>query len=540
MIRNPILCGFNPDPSILRVKDDYYIATSTFEWFPGVQIHHSRDLVNWRLIGHALDDPKKLDMTGVPDSGGIWAPCLTWSNGLFWLIYTNVLSYDGSFKDTPNFLVTAKRITGPWSKPVYLNSTGFDPSLFHDDDGRKWLVNMMWDHRAPAGKNAFGGILLQEYDARKKRLVGPVKNIYSGSDLKVTEGPHIYKKDGWYYLMVAEGGTGYEHAVTVARGRFIDGPYETMPDNPLISSRWNPKNPVQKTGHGSLVEAADGSWYVAHLGARPLTEQGACPLGRETFLTKVEWFTPEGDAGPWLRVAGGGREASLEVANPCLESAPFAEESPRLDFDDRKLSKHLNSLRRPISRDWLSLKARTGFLRLYGSESPSSKFRQSMIARRVRSFSVRVETAVDFRPESPHEMAGLIWYYNTALFAWLFVSFDEKLGRVVNVLTADGTAWTYPVGDGVAVDSGTAITAERIFLRAESRGKDLDFSWSRDGSAWNRIGPTIDASRISDEGATHYPDPGWGFTGTFVGLQCTDLTGKRKQADFDYFEYRDL
>ncbi len=536
-IRNPVLPGFNPDPSILRVQDDYYIATSTFEWFPGVQIHHSRDLVNWQLIAHPLDDAKKLDMIGNPDSGGVWAPCLSWSNGLFWLIYTNVRSLDGIFKDTPNYLVTAKKITGPWSKPVYLNSSGFDPSLFHDDDGRKWLVNMLWDHRAPAGKNAFGGILLQEYVARKKRLVGPVKNIYQGSELKMTEGPHLYKKDGWYYLMVAEGGTSYDHAVTIARARVIEGPYETMPENPVISSRGNPGNPIQKTGHGSLVEVSDGSLYIAHLGARPLTERGNCPLGRETVLTKVEWFTPPGDSGPWLRVAGGGREASLEVSAPDLAEAKVEQEPARLDFDTQKLSLHLNSLRRPISRDWLSLKARPGYLRLYGGESPSSKFRQSMIARRVQSFSVQVETAVDFRPDTPQEMAGLIWYYNTELFNWLYVSFDEKLGRIVNILCADGNSWSYPIGDGVAVDSGAAITSERVYLRAVSNRESLEFFWSRDGNAWNPIGGKLDCSRISDEGATHYPAPGWGFTGTFVGLQCTDLTGGKRPADFDYLEY---
>ncbi len=538
-IHNPILPGFNPDPSILRVGDDYYVATSTFEWFPGVQIHHSRDLVNWRLVAHPLSDPKTLDMIGNPDSGGVWAPCLTRKDRLFWLIYTNVRSLDGIFKDTPNFLVTAKKITGPWSKPVYLNSSGFDPSLFHDDDGKKWLVNMMWDHRFPTGRNSFAGILLQEYDPRRKRLVGPVRNIYAGSDLKVTEGPHLYKRNGWYYLMVAEGGTGYEHAVTVARSRVIDGPYETMPGNPLISSRYNPANPIQKTGHGSLVEATDGSWYVAHLGARPLTERGNCPLGRETFLTKVEWHTPEGDAGPWLRVAGGGREARFEVEGPAVPETRFEKESARLDFDSQKLSIHLSSLRRPVSRDWLSLKARPGFLRLYGGESPSSKFRQSMIARRVGAFSVVAETAVDFRPETPQEMAGLIWYYNTELFHWVYVTHDEKLGRVVAVLSADGTKWSFPAGDGVPVDSGAAITSERVFLRAVSDREKLEFFWSRDGSVWNAIGPVLDAARVSDEGATHYPAPGWGFTGTFVGLQCTDLTGGRRSADFDYFEYRE-
>jgi len=147
LIRNPILPGFNPDPSILRVGDDYYIATSTFEWFPGVQIHHSKDLANWELVTRPLNRKAQLDMRGDPDSCGVWAPCLTHDGEKFWLVYTDVKRKDGSFKDAHNYIVTADKIEGPWSDPVYVNSSGFDPSLFHDDDGKKYFVNMSWDHR---------------------------------------------------------------------------------------------------------------------------------------------------------------------------------------------------------------------------------------------------------------------------------------------------------------------------------------------------------------------------------------------------------
>ena len=174
MIHNPILRGFNPDPSIVRVGDDYYIATSTFEWYPGVQIHHSRDLVNWRLAGRPLDRASQLDMRGAPDSCGVWAPCLTHADGLFWLIYTDVKRRDGAWKDSHNYLVTAPAIEGPWSDPVYLNSSGFDPSLFHDADGRKWLLNMIWNHNRTGGER-FGGIVLQEYSVEDARLIGPVR-----------------------------------------------------------------------------------------------------------------------------------------------------------------------------------------------------------------------------------------------------------------------------------------------------------------------------------------------------------------------------
>ena len=187
-IRNPILRGFNPDPSIVRVGDDYFVATSTFEWFPGVQIHHSRDLVHWRLLTRPLTRASQLDLRGNPDSCGLWAPCLSYADGVFWLIYTDVKRYGrtsiggpsgASLRDFHNFLVTSPRIDGEWSDPTFLNSSGFDPSLFHDEDGRKYLVNMLWDHRP--GQNRFAGIVMQEYSVAERRLVGPRRNVFRGT-----------------------------------------------------------------------------------------------------------------------------------------------------------------------------------------------------------------------------------------------------------------------------------------------------------------------------------------------------------------------
>jgi xylan 1,4-beta-xylosidase len=212
MITNPILKGFNPDPSIVRVGEDYYIATSTFEWFPGVQIHHSRDLVNWRLLTRPLLRPSQLNMLGDPDSSGIWARCLNWADGLFWLIYTDVKRYGrtsvggasgASLRDFHNYLVTCPTIDGAWSDPVYLNSSGFDPSLFHDDNGRKYLMNQLWDHRP--GHNRFAGIVLQEYCVKERKLIGQRDNIFTGTPLGFTEAPHLYKRNGYYHLLTAEG-----------------------------------------------------------------------------------------------------------------------------------------------------------------------------------------------------------------------------------------------------------------------------------------------------------------------------------------------
>ena len=264
-IQNPILRGFNPDPSIVRVGDDYYIATSTFEWFPGVQIHHSRDLVHWRLLTRPLNRPSQLNMLGDPDSCGVWAPCLSYEDGLFYLIYTDVKRYGrtsqpgsvgAGLRDVHNYLVTCPTIDGEWSDPVYLNSSGFDPSLFHDDEGRKYLVNMLWDHRP--GKNRFGGIVLQEYSTAERKLIGERHNIFTGTSIGFTEAPHLYKRNGYYYLITAEGGTGWRHAVTLARSRELLGPYELHPDTYILTARNRPDAELQRGGPADLVETQSG------------------------------------------------------------------------------------------------------------------------------------------------------------------------------------------------------------------------------------------------------------------------------------------
>ena len=242
LIQNPVLRGFHPDPSFVRAGEDFYLANSTFEWLPGVRFHHSKDLVHWRLAGHALTRPEHIDLKGVENSSGNWAPSLSYADGQFWLIYTNIRTTGGGrrFKDSHVFLITAPSIEGPWSDPVYLNSIGFDPSLFHDDDGRKWLLNMQWDFRK--GRFAFAGNVVQEYDCSARRLVGPVHEIARKPDI-LCEGPNLYKREGLYYLMMAEGGTGWNHGISMARSRSITGPYELDPQGAVLTTRHNPEHP---------------------------------------------------------------------------------------------------------------------------------------------------------------------------------------------------------------------------------------------------------------------------------------------------------
>jgi xylan 1,4-beta-xylosidase len=535
-IQNPILRGFNPDPSIVRVGDDFYIATSTFEWFPGVQIHHSRDLVHWRLLTRPLNRPSQLNLLGDPDSCGIWAPCLTHADGLFWLIYTDVKRYGqaaapgaggASLRDFHNYLVTSRDINGPWSDPVYLNSSGFDPSLFHDDDGHKYLLNMLWDHRP--GNNRFAGIVLQEWSVKEGRLVGERKNIFKGTPLGFTEGPHLYRRNGWYYLLTAEGGTGWGHAVTLARSRHLTGPYELHPDAHILSARHRPDAPLQRAGHADLVETQSGETYMVYLCGRPLRNRGRCTLGRETAIQKMI----RSDDG-WLRTVDGRGIPTLETPAPPLPAHQFPSPSAREDFNGPELPLDFQWLRTPWPAEIFSLAARPGFLRLFGRETIGSWFRQALVARRQQSHCYSATTVVEFEPEHFQQMAGLVCYYNSAKFHYLYLSHDELLGKHLRVMSA--------LPDSVQPDAFTppvAIPANRpVHLRVECDFERLHFAYRVEGvdHDWHWLPQQFDASILSDE-ATVPGRPN--FTGAFVGMACQDLAGTARPADFDFFEYRE-
>jgi xylan 1,4-beta-xylosidase len=532
-IRNPILPGFNPDPSILRVGDDYYIATSTFEWYPGVQIHHSRDLVHWRLLTRPLTRATQLNMLGDPDSCGIWAPCLTYGDGLFYLIYTDVKRYGrtsqsgssgASLRDTHNYLVTSPQIEGPWSEPVYLNSSGFDPSLFHDDDGRKYLVNMLWDHRP--GHNRFGGIVLQEYSTAEQKLVGQRRLIFQGTAIGFTEGPHLYKRGGYYYLLTAEGGTGWGHAVTLARSRDLAGPYELHPDTYVLTARHRPDMELQRAGHADLVETPAGETYMVHLCGRPLRNRGRCTLGRETAIQPMVW-SPDG----WLRTADGQGLPYSEVAAPLLAAHVFSAPPVREDFDTPRLRLDFQWLRSPWPEELFSLTERPGYLRLYGRETIGSQFRQSLVARRQQAHCYSASTLLDFEPDHYQQLAGLVCYYNSSKFHYLHISHDEVVGKHLRVMSC--------LPDQVQTDAFTPpipIPAGAVELRVEVDFERLRFAYRPAGQEWQWLPEQFDASILSDEAAA----PGTpNFTGAFVGMCCQDLAGTCHPADFDYFEYRE-
>ncbi|MEB0261570.1 MULTISPECIES: glycoside hydrolase family 43 protein [unclassified Mucilaginibacter] len=527
VVKNPILKGFNPDPSIIRAGEGYYIATSTFEWFPGVQIHHSTNLLNWELVSRPLNSISKLDMKGVPDSCGVWAPCLSYDNGTFYLVYSNVKSFAGVWKDTPNYLITTNDIKAEWSDSVFLNASGFDGSLFHDDDGKKWYVTMLLDHRK--GK-MFGGVILQEYSAATKTLVGPVHHIFKGSSLGLTEGPHLYKKDGYYYLLTAEGGTEYGHAATMTRSKNITGPYELGPNHPFISSREHKDYYLQKSGHADLVQTKAGNWLAVFLTSRPLSPLGLCILGRETSIETVNW-----EKDKWPILGSGSSIPRINVEIKEFTADGFTEIPFKDDFNSSYLNIHFQSLRIPITEDWASLNVRPGFLCLFGRESLSSIHEQSLLARRIQSLKMEAATCLNFSPTSFQQMAGLVCYYNTAHFHYLHISANDKGQRCLQIITHDHFEQVEAYEESLTLPENGAI-----YLKVVLNGAALQFYYALNEKEWIKAGPVLNAGILSDdyvrEGGSRYRPA---FTGSFVGICCQDLSGKKIPAYFDWFSYQE-
>lgn len=552
-IQNPILKGFHPDPSIIRVGEDYYIATSTFEWWPGVRLHHSRDLKHWELIEAPLNRMSQLDLRGVGASQGIWAPCLTYDKGTFYLVYTVVKAFYCNMYDTENYLVTARDIHGPWSEPIALNNFGFDPSLFHDEDGRKYMVSMVTDHRVP--KKYAGRLVLQEYDAVNKKMTGPVREIYQAEKIFL-EGPHIFKRNGWYYLFSADTGTGEGHGQTIQRSRNIWGPYEMYQADfmerteeaeaySILTSRHHPDILLQKSGHADLVETLDGQWYAVHLCGRagcernpenvsPFAGERRYPLGRETAIQKMRWTEDD-----WLVLDyGDGPQRNVpfeEIEGPkCGETSQNTEvlwktKPDRDDFDSPSLDMEFQSLRIPMDEHYLSLSERPGWLRLYGRSGLSSKFSQSLIARRWTEFSFDVSTRMEFEPEVFKQMAGLILMYDTDNYLYLHVSYDEEIGKCITILRAENKTYSYPVGFE-PLEKGKSL-----ILKASVRNEKCQFYYGYDEGEMQKIGPEFETGFLSDEACQE----GW-FTGAMMGIACQDLTGFGLYADFDWFEKRDF
>ncbi|WP_394619736.1 glycoside hydrolase family 43 protein [Lentzea sp. JNUCC 0626] len=513
--QNPVLPGFHPDPSMIRVNGEFVVATSTFQWFPGVTLHRSTDLVTWEPLPHPLTRRAQLDLRGVPDSGGVWAPGLSHVDGTFHLVYTNMLGYNvDGFYDSPNYHVQAPSLHGPWTDPVPLHARGFDPSMFHHE-GRSWLLSMQWDHRP--GRTRFSGILLQEFDRATRTLIGDAEVIFTGTAIGLTEGPHLLHRDGWFYLVVAEGGTSWSHAVTVARSRDLHGPYEADPRGPMLTSAGHTGLELKKAGHGSLVHDERDRWFVAHLAARPVDNAGHCVLGRETSIQRVEWIDG------WPRVDGGVPATSVPIPDdyPVQQAAPVTAFGPQWQ-----------SVRRVPDPSWLSRSERLGAIRLRADQSPASRHDVSLFARRQQAMSEDLTVVIDAQPSHFQQMAGLIHYYDSALWHWLQLTHDERIGRCLTVLTCDQGTLLDPLGAPIPWPHEGPVR-----MRARVDRTELRFAVARPHGEWQPVGPVLDTRLLSDEHAARTAVAGStgtaveGFTGAFLGVCATDLTGARMVCD---------
>ncbi|MEJ2513145.1 MAG: glycoside hydrolase family 43 protein [Anaerolineales bacterium] len=509
--RNPILSGCYPDPSICRVGEDYYLVTSTFEYFPGLPIFHSRDLTHWTQIGHVLDRASQLDLDEIRPSGGLYAPTIRYHKGTFYVVNTLV---DGK-RRSGNFLVTATQPQGPWSEPHWLeDSDGFDPSLFFDDDGSVWFTaNRLNEKGYYTGHTE---IYLREIDVWNKKFVGKEIILWDGAVKGAVwaEASHIYKANGYYYLLVSEGGTAHHHAVTIARSKKITGPYEPNRGNPILTHRHLGLDyPIVGTGHADLVETQNGELWLVLLAMRPYGGY-YYNLGRETFLAPARW---EED---WLIISPGTGRVESEYLSPNLPEYVFEASPPRDDFDHTTLAYHWNFLRTP-REDFYSLTERPGFLRLrLRPQKLSEQTNPSFVGRRQQHIDFTAQTEFEFTPQSNNECAGLALLQNKD-FYYLFVVTRTTETVVRLIKQAHGneeTLVTQPVSPG------------RHGLKISANGQSYNFYFSTNNQ-WQPLAENIDGRILST------PVAG-GFVGTYIAMYASSNGGSgSNNADFDWFEY---
>lgn len=497
---NPVLGGFYPDPSIVRVGRDFYMVNSTFSWFPGIPVFHSRDLANWRQIGNAIDRPGQLDFKKLGMSWGVFAPTIELHAGTFYIVNTCV-NCGG------NFVITAKNPAGPWSDPTFLPQVGgIDPSLFFDDDGRTWILN----NDNPQGKELWDGhraIWIQQFDPKTKTSFGPRKMIVDGgvdSSKKPVwiEGPHLYKHNGFYYLMAAEGGTGDQHSEVIFRSRDVLGPYVPWDKNPILTQRdlrLDRNNPITSTGHADIVQLGNGDWWAVFLGTRPY-EGDYYNTGRETFMLPVTW--EDG----WPRITRPGEVIPHTHQKPPLPAygKPIYTRSMavREEFAGRALGPEWMMMRNPRER-WYSLAG--GALRLNPRPVGIGDFgNPSFIARRQQHMYASASTAVRFSPRRQGDRAGLAAIQNDEYWFALSVARNR-------VLLERRAGPKDPAG-GVILASAPLRGARGapIHLRIQARGPLYDFAYATRPGQWRTLRQGVDGRVLSTKTAG-------GFVGTLIG-----------------------
>ncbi|TCW60358.1 glycoside hydrolase family 43 protein [Treponema sp. J25] len=538
---NPVYPGFHPDPSVIRVGNDFYLVNSTFHYYPGIVISHSRDLVHWRPIGHVWTRSDWLDIRGLMDGRGFWAPDISYYNGLFYIFVTlrlNEIQQDGSPSSLirRQMVVTSPNPEGPYSYPRFIDVDGIDPSHFVDEDGKHYML-------------LNPGVRIIPLTDDCSTVTGEIKTIWEGSGGRIPEGPHLFKKDGWYYILTAEGGTGYGHQIGSGRSRSLYGPYESNPHNPILKQN-DPESPLQRCGHGKFVEAPDGSWWVLYLCGRPVSAHPVnleadrfCILGRETALDPVQWTD---DGWPIINEKKG---PSLVNRAPNLPWSPFPEKN-RDDFEAAHLDIRWYTPRNPDFSAY-SLTERPGYLRLYCRSANLNELTAHPLLQRETSLVSEATCLMEFNPQSPGEEAGLTLYYDTKTHikfgrrrkgdSWyLFVEDQRGTGYIPVAERPE-----YPIPERVpgqeslTIPQGNTnktVPSSQLYLRILTRALERHFLYSYDGLHWEELVTISDCYHLSDEG---YQGPhSKRFTGTMVGIFAYNGGScSTTPADFDWFEY---
>ncbi len=500
--KNPVLRGFNPDPSVCRAGDDFYLVTSSFEYFPGLPIYHSKDLINWQQIGHCLTRDSQLPLHKAYASAGLFAPSIRYHDGLFYVVCTN-MSAGG------NFYCTATDPAGSWSEPIWMNVKGIDPDIFWDEDGKTYFVTQ--------GEE---GMRVTEIDIKTGKVLVSERLVWGGMGGRFPEAPHIYKKDGFYYLLLGEGGTEYMHSATIARSRDIYGPYDPCPLNPILThaKRIRQGSTIQGVGHADLVQAGDGSWWMIFLGFR-VTEPYSYfhILGRETFLAPVDW--PKDG---WPQVNGNGT-VDLNMEVPTLPLHPFEKAPVRSDFDKDKLGFEWQYLRNPIRENY-SLTEKKGYLRITSSPFTLNEIEAvSFVGRRQTEHLFTATTLLSFQPSGEDEEAGITLIQNNTHHYDLLLK--KRGNRMLVQLQVHVGSLSYTVAEHVT-------PGNQVLFRISGTPQQYTFYFADPKTQHYVELGKLDTRYLSTEVAE-------GFTGVMIGLYASS-NGKpsKAKAYYDWFDYQ--
>ncbi|MFC6333445.1 glycoside hydrolase family 43 protein [Paenibacillus septentrionalis] len=513
--RNPVLSGFYPDPSAIRVGEDFYMVTSTFEYFPGVPIFHSKDLVNWEQIGHVLHRESQVNLLSRKSSQGIYAPVLRYHDGLFYMITTDVYGIG-------NFFVTAANPAGPWSDPIRIPHGGIDPSLFFDDDGKVYVS-------VQSGFAETSHVIQYEINPKTGEALTEPVVVFEGDEGPWVEGPHLYKINGMYYMMTASGGTGPMHREIIGRSSNPYGPFEML-EHPILTHNALKDHPIQYTGHAELLDDVDGNWWVLFLGVRLFNERGSV-LGRETFLAPVTWV----DGWPMVDNNEGHVGLEMKVTVPTKQDADVLiqqQEQPKqlvISF----------SASEPLSMDWIysrvlpkagavSTSSNDGYLTLVGNEKALHDGQDTVyVSRRQLDHEMRFETALSYQPEQEGEAAGIAARLSDhSYYAIALTKQDGKLAVQATLMRNQQEEQTAVA----AIDAEAYNTNGSIKFAIQSTLQEYSLLYTVDGENWHTLA-TAPANDIT-------PDSGGSFTGVTLGMFAHGTaSGNSAPAQFSYFKY---